>query len=133
MITDPIADLLTRVRNAQRAGHKSVRVRGSKMARSVLEVMKSEGFITYIEDKKDAAGKFDELEVGLKYFQSGDPVMGDIRRISKPGRRQYLPCDQLPQIHCGLGSAIVSTSQGVLSAREAMKRKIGGELLATIA
>lgn len=132
MKTDSIADLLTRVRNAQRAGHKSVRVAKSTLCAKVLEVLKVEGFIDHVETKMDADDKFEELEVFLKYYSSGQPAINMLRRISKPGKRVYAPTTEIPNIEHGLGISIVSTSQGVMSDREARRRKIGGEVLAVI-
>lgn len=132
MITDPIADALTRIRNAQRAGHKSVKIRYSKMNLCLVQVLKNEGFISYFE-KKDAevAGQFD-IEVGLKYFSTGEPLITRIKRVSKPGRRIYSAVEDLPRVDAGLGLTIVSTSEGVMSDRAARQRKIGGEVLALI-
>jgi small subunit ribosomal protein S8 len=132
MITDPIADLLTRIRNGQRAGHKLVRVRKSNMAERILDVLKKEGFIDYFEDRKAEDQAFSEIEVGLKYYGSGDPVISSIDRESRCGLRRYVKVDAIPQIHNGLGIAILSTSKGVLSDRQARKEKVGGELLATV-
>lgn len=132
MIIDPIGDLLTRIRNAQRSGHRAVRVRASKNGKSVLNVLKTEGFIEGFDVRKDAAGKFDEFEVKLKYYSTGDPAITASSRVSKPGRRVYLGVEKLGKVHSGLGISIISTSQGVLSDREARKRKIGGEVLCQI-
>ena len=132
MVTDPIADALTRIRNAQRAAHKSVRVRYSKMNQCLLQVLKDEGFISYFE-KKDAAvaGHYD-IEVGLKYFSTGEPFIVKLDRVSKPGCRVYSSVTDLPRVDAGLGMAIISTSEGVLSDRIARQRKIGGEVLALV-
>ena len=132
MVTDPIADLLTRVRNAQRAGHKSVRVQVSNQSRRVLELLKDEGFISSFEEKPAYEGNFTEYNVVLKYNPMGKPLISLARRVSKPGRRIYSRANELPKVHCGLGIAIISTSQGVLSDREARKRGVGGEVLAHI-
>ena len=132
MITDLLADTLTRVRNAQRVGHKSVQVRASKLAGQVLAVLKSEGFIAYCDHKLDRENKFPVFEVGLKYYSSGDPAIGQLRRMSRPGRRVYAAVDKLPVVARGLGISVLSTSQGVLSDREARKRGIGGEVLALV-
>lgn len=132
MKTDSVADALTRVRNAQRAGHKSVRVRKSELVGRVLEVLKTEGFIDHIDVKKDAENKFDEYEVFLKYYSTGQPAMNILRRVSRPGKRVYSGTTDLPHVEHGLGISIVSTSQGVMSDREARRRKIGGEVLAVI-
>lgn len=132
MITDPVADLLIRIKNAQRARHHTTRIRGSKMAGRVLEVIKNEGFIAGYEKVKDAQDKFDEYEVTLKYFASGEPVLNFAKRVSRPGRRVYKRCGDLQVIKRGLGIAVLSTSQGVVSDSEARSRKLGGEVLAEI-
>lgn len=132
MITDPIADVLTRIRNAQRAGHKTVRIRFSKMAGRILEVLKAEGFIEFYEQKKDAKGKWDEYEAGLKYYENGQPGIKTARRFSTPGRRFYSHVADIPTVECGLGVAIMSTSKGVISDREARRQQVGGEVLALI-
>ena len=132
MIVDPIADLLTRIRNGQMAGHKAVSIRKSKMADRILEVLKGEGFITSFETKKRDGQTFEEIEVDLKYYSSGEPVISSIKRASRCGRRQYVGANDIPQVHCGLGVAILSTSKGVMSDRQARKNSVGGELLATI-
>ena len=132
MSTDPIADMLTRVRNAQRAGHKSVRVPYSKVSQSILEVLKTEGYIEGYELKKETESGFAELDAWLKYYGPHEPLIRSLRRISKPGCRVYRKAGNLPQIAGGLGITIVSTSQGVMSGHEARKRKIGGEVIATV-
>ena len=130
MVTDSIADYLTRIRNAQRAGHKSCIVDGSKMNVSLSAVLKSEGFI--IDYTKVAEATHSTLKIELKYYGDGQPVMQEIKRMSKPGRRSYVRCEEIPQVHNGLGIAILSTSQGIFSDKEARARNIGGELLALI-
>lgn len=132
MVTDPIADLLTRIRNAQRAGHKSVRVEASKMNDRVLRVLKDEGFIAYFETKPGRKQNVNEVEVGLKYFKSGEPLIKLAERVSKPGRRVYAKVKGLPKVDSGLGISIVSTPEGVMSDRKARIRAIGGEVLALI-
>lgn len=133
MVNDFLSDVLTRLRNAQRAGHKTVSLRRSKMAERVLEVLKREGFIDTFERKKKEEGvPGEKLEVYLKYFSSGDPAMGMIRRVSRPGRRVYTPSKDIPRMFAGLGISIISTSQGVMSDREARRRKLGGEVLALV-
>lgn len=143
MITDPVADLITRIRNAQRASHKVVRVRASKMARSVLEVLKQEGWIDTYETRAAAqAGKKikgkkgisfgAEFNVYLKYYSTGMPAISMARRVSTPGCRVYVPSEKVPRVSSGLGTSIISTSQGVMSDREARKRKVGGEVLICI-
>ena len=132
MLTDTLADMLTRIRNAQRIGHRSVKVSKSSLGMAVLSVLKDEGFIELFEVKNDAETSFDYCDVYLKYYSSGQPAMSEIKRMSSPGRRQYVGTEELPKPEGGLGISVVSTSQGVMSDREARKRKIGGELLAVI-
>ncbi|MCB0330169.1 MAG: 30S ribosomal protein S8 [Bdellovibrionales bacterium] len=132
MLTDTLADTLTRIRNAQRAGHKVVRVRSSNMIRSFLKVLQEEGFIEGFEVKKDKDNKFDEVEVGLRYQQNGEPAITDIQKVSKSGRRLYKKGTELPQVEHGLGLAVISTSKGVMADRIARKEKIGGEILAYV-
>lgn len=132
MSNDLVADLLTRIRNAQRAGHKSVKVQVSKFSQQVLSVLKAEGFIDGYETKKAEKESHPSCTVHLKYYDSGEPVIGLAQRVSKSGRRMYAQTTKLPRVQSGLGISIVSTSQGVMSDREAKKRKIGGEVLALI-
>ena len=132
MTTDTIADLLTRIRNAHQGGHRSVTVPVSKASKNVLTVLKQEGFIQDFHVKKEAFGSFDGLDVVLKYYRTGEPAISKARRASTPGRRLYRQSGNIPKIENGLGIAIISTSQGVMSDREARKRKIGGEVLALI-
>ena len=129
MVTDTIADVLTRIRNGQRAKFKSVTIPASRMTGYVLDVLKEEGFIEGVEKTEDGFGKY---EVGLRYYSSGEPVISVAQRVSKSGRRKYFSNGDVPRVFSGLGISIVSTSQGVMSDREARKRKIGGEVLALI-
>lgn len=130
MLIDSIADFLTRIRNAQRAGHKSCLVSGSKMNVSLSSVLKSEGFI--IDYTNEETAKHPTLKIELKYYGDGQPVMREIKRVSTPGRRVYVECEKIPQVHNGLGIAILSTSQGVISDKEARSKNVGGELVALI-
>ena len=137
MSNDLVADLLTRIRNGQIIGRRSVDVRASKLVERVLGVLKSEGFVAGFAPKADegdslsrrstGAGQF--ISVDLKYFPDGQPLISTARRMSRSGRRMYLGCDRLPRVEAGLGMAVVSTSQGVMSDKEARKLNIGGELL----
>lgn len=129
MITDPIADLLTRIRNAQVAGHHTARIRKSKMAERVLKVLQAEGFIGAIETRDEGFG---EYEVNLKYYSEGEPAIRMAKRHSTPGCRKYVGSSDVPRVESGLGIAVLSTSQGVISDREARKQGIGGEVLALI-
>ena len=138
MNTDTIADLLTRLRNAQRAGHATVEIPVSKRVANILELLKTEGYISDFSKtrgnllKKGRSPEIDKYLVNLKYGQDGTPAIRSISRLSKSGRRVYSPSARLPTIQCGLGIAMVSTSQGVMTDREARRRGIGGELLASV-
>ena len=132
MLTDLVADLLTRIRNAQRAGHKIVDVKSSKMTERVLAVLQKEGFIESYEAKPGESLIDAHVTVFLKYYSSGRPMIASAKRMSRPGRRLYSPSEKLPRVHAGLGIAIISTSQGVMSDREALRRKIGGEVIAVV-
>ncbi len=129
-LTDPIADMLTRIRNALRVSRPQVDVSGSKMCAGIAQVLKQEGFIEdfkFIEDNKQGI-----LRVYLKYGPEGQPVINTIKRESRPGLRVYKPVSQLPRVLNGLGIAVVSTSQGIMSDRQCRKANVGGELLATV-
>ena len=131
MINDHISDMITRIRNGQRAGHRSVIVTASKLNKSVLEVLKKEGFIDGFEASKDLDGRT-ALKVSLKYFSSGRPVITRAVRVSRPGCRKYFQMEKLPRVSSGLGVAIVSTSKGVMSDHEARKSRVGGEVIALV-
>lgn len=129
-LSDPIADMLTRVRNALGARHKAVNVRASKICQGICEVLKREGYIDdykRIEDDKQGI-----LRVYLKYGPAGEDIVTEIKRVSKPGRRVYSSVADLPQPLDGLGVAIVSTSKGVLSDRQCRRQKVSGEVLCTV-
>ena len=132
MVNDTIADTLTRIRNAQIAGHKVVKIPQSKASKSILSVLKLEGFIDTFEVGKADGEQFETLTVFLKYYENGTPMISLAKRVSRPGQRQYRGVDTLPKVASGLGISVVSTSQGVMSDREARKKKIGGEVLALI-
>jgi small subunit ribosomal protein S8 len=131
MINDHISDMITRIRNGQRAGHRSVLVTSSKLNKSVLEVLKREGFIDAFEASKDEEGHA-AIKVGLKYFSSGRPVISRAVRVSRPGCRKYFRTEKLPRVSSGLGVAIVSTSKGIMTDHEARKSRVGGEVIALI-
>lgn len=126
MMTDPIADMLTRIRNGQRAGKVSVSMPSSKLKTSIAQVLKDEGYIAEFA-VQDEAGKT-VMNVDLKYYQ-GRPVIEDLKRVSRPGLRIYKANDELPKVQGGLGVAIVSTSKGVMSDRAARAAGEGGEVL----
>lgn len=132
MVTDTVADVLTRIRNAQLAGHKTVAVPLSSMVKRFLAVLASEGFVDEIKESVSTATGFGVLDVGLRYLQDGRPLISKCTRVSKPGRRVYAGCDSLKQRKSGLGIAVVSTSKGVMSDRQAKRLGIGGEVLAII-
>ncbi len=129
-MSDPIADMITRIRNGQRARKSSVSSPASKMRRAVLDVLQKEGFIRGYTSGESADGK-PTFEVELKYSE-GKPVIEEIQRVSRPGRRVYSSVDDLPRIFNGLGISIVSTPRGVLSDIEARKQNVGGEILCRV-
>lgn len=126
MMTDPIADMLTRIRNGQRAGKISVSMPASKLKQSIAQVLKDEGYIADFQ-VSDEAGK-PLMSVELKYYE-GRPVIDNLKRVSRPGLRIYKENDELPKVQGGLGVAIVSTSKGVMSDRAARAAGEGGEVL----
>src|ERR1700692_4600586 len=127
---DPISDLITRIRNAQMRAKSKVSTPGSKMRASVLEVLKNEGYIRGYATVEHTGGR-SELEIELKYFD-GEPVIREISRVSKPGRRVYVSVKNLPRINNGLGVAIVSTPKGVMADHDARDANVGGEILCTV-
>ncbi|HEV7301261.1 MAG TPA: 30S ribosomal protein S8 [Tepidisphaeraceae bacterium] len=128
---DPIADMLTRIRNANRVGRKFVQINKSKICTGIAQVLKDEGYIEEYDVIDD--GMQGTLRVKLKYSLSGDKVIHEIDRQSKPGRRMYRAVEELPKVLNGMGIAIVSTSKGVMSDRKAREANVGGELLCTVA
>ncbi len=130
-VTDPIADLLTRIRNAIRAGHTQVSVGASRMKADILRILKKEGFIQDFASETGANGR-KTLHVYLKYGIDRTPAITALERVSRPGLRRYTPSDKIPRVLGGLGLAILSTSQGVMSDREARKLKTGGEVLCNV-
>ncbi len=129
-LSDPIADMLTRIRNAGRTGKPEVRVRASKICRGVAETLKNEGYIEDYDQIDD--GKQGLIRVQLKYSEDGDFVITEIKRVSKPGRRVYSSVADLPDVLGGLGITIVSTSKGIMSDRNCRKENIGGELICMV-
>ena len=129
-ITDPIADLLTRIRNASTAKHPNVDIPASNMKKAICKILMDEGYVKsvqMIEDKKQGI-----IRVTLKYSESGTPVIAGMRRVSKPGLRIYSSSEDMPKVMRGLGTAIVSTSKGVMTDKAARKENVGGEVLAFI-
>lgn len=129
-MTDPIADMLTRIRNANMVNHESVEIPGSRLKVAIAEILKQEGFIKEYEFKKD--NKQGTIKVFLKYGPNREKVLSGLKRISKPGLRVYAPKDDLPKVLGGLGIAIISTSQGIMTDKTARKAGVGGEVLCYI-
>ena len=129
-ITDTIADLLTRIRNANSAKHDSVDIPASNMKKAICQILVDEGYVknfTVVED-----GKQGIIKVNLKYGEGKSPVINGLRRVSKPGLRVYSSAEELPRVMKGLGVAIISTSKGVMTDRQARKDNLGGEVLAFV-
>ena len=130
VMTDPIADMLTRIRNANMVRHEKLEVPASKIKKEIAELLKREGFIRdveYVEDSKQGI-----IRMFLKYGQNNERVITGLKRISKPGLRVYAKSNEVPRVLNGLGIAIISTSQGVLSDKEARAKQAGGEVLAYV-
>ncbi|AWI10860.1 MULTISPECIES: 30S ribosomal protein S8 [Bacillaceae] len=130
VMTDPIADLLTRIRNANMVRHDSLEVSASKIKKEIAEILKREGFVRdveYIDDNKQGI-----IRIFLKYGPNNERVITGLKRISKPGLRVYAKADEVPKVLNGLGIAIISTSSGVITDKEARARKVGGEVLAYV-
>jgi small subunit ribosomal protein S8 len=126
-MSDPMADMFTRIRNAASARHESVRIPASNSKRAVAGVLREEGFIRDVQEVEDGPRKFLELEI--TYGEDRKALLSGIRRVSRPGLRVYVNKQEIPRVFGGLGVAVMSTSQGVMSGREAWRRKIGGEVL----
>ena len=127
-MSDPIADMLTRIRNANTAKHDTVDIPASKMKLSIAEILLNEGYIEKYDVVED--GAFKTIRVTLKYgADKNEKVISGLKRISKPGQRVYASCEELPKVLGGLGTAIISTNQGVITDKEARKMGVGGEVL----
>jgi small subunit ribosomal protein S8 len=129
-MTDPIADMLTRIRNANMVQHESVEIPGSKVKLAIADILKHEGFIKEYDFKKD--NKQGTIRVYLKYGPNREKVITGLKRISKPGLRVYAQKDQMPKVLGGLGVAVISTSQGIMTDKAARKAGVGGEVLCYI-
>ncbi|GGL63628.1 30S ribosomal protein S8 [Sporolactobacillus putidus] len=130
VMTDPIADMLTRIRNANIVRHEQIELPGSRVKREIAEILKREGFIKdveYVEDNKQGV-----LRLFLKYGGNKERVISGLKRISKPGLRVYAKADEVPKVLGGLGIAIVSTSKGIITDKEARQQQVGGEVLAYV-
>lgn len=130
MMTDPIADMLTRIRNAGQARHIQTRCPSSKLKVAVAKVLSDEGFIGGVEMNPEA--RHPELVIDLRYRDTGKLMIDGIRRISKPGRRVYVGVEEIPKVRNGLGIAVLSTSKGVMCDRDARAAKVGGEVLCEV-
>ena len=129
-ITDPVADYLARIRNAQMAGHRYTDIPASKLKRAITQILAEKGYIRNYLNIDD--GKQGLLRVYLKYDREGTPAIQELKRISKPGLRSYVGSRELPRVRNGLGIAILSTSRGVMTDKEARKINVGGEVLAYV-
>ena len=129
-ITDSVADMLTRIRNANAAKHDSVKIPASNMKKAIAQILVDEGYIKSFTVEED--GKQGMIEVVLKYGPNKAPVITGLKRVSKPGLRIYTDCENMPQVMKGLGIAILSTSKGIMTDKEARKAHVGGEVLAFI-
>ena len=129
-ITDPIADLLTRIRNASQARHETVDVPASNMKKAIAQILVDEGYIKSFTVKED--NKQGVITITLKYTETNAPVITGLRRISKPGLRIYTSCEDMPKAMKGIGTAIISTPKGVMTDKKARKENVGGEVLAFV-
>jgi len=130
MTTDPIADMLTRIRNGQRARHAEAIIPSSKLKLAVAKVMQAHGYVSDVEVEEEGPKRF--LRLGLRYRRDGREMIDGLRRVSKPSRRLYVDADSLPKVRNGLGIAILSTSQGVMTDSDARERNVGGEVLCEV-
>lgn len=129
-ITDPIADLLTRIRNASNARHETVEVPASNMKKAIVQILFEEGYIKKFEVSED--GRQGMIKIWLKYGEGKKQVIAGIKRVSKPGLRVYASCEEMPRVLKGLGVAIVSTSKGIMTDKSARRAHVGGEVLAFV-
>jgi len=133
MTTDPISDMLARIRNASMARHASTCMPASKIKKAIAEILKAEGFIADVRDEAEQEGhKHPQIRVVLKYNRDKDSAFAGMRRVSRPGRRVYVGYESIPRVLSGLGVSILSTSHGVMTDKEARRRKVGGELLCEV-
>ena len=132
MMTDPVADLLSRIRNASMARHELTRVPANKLKKNIALLLKAEGYVADVRQEEWGPQKHQTLTIVLKYGEDRTSAFQGIRRVSRPGRRVYVRHDQIPRVLSGLGISIISTSTGLMSDKEARRRKIGGELLCEV-
>ena len=129
-ITDPIADMLTRIRNANNARHTTVDIPASNMKKAIADILLQEGYVKNVEIIDD--GVQGVIRITLKYAENKQKVLTGLKRVSKPGLRSYASCDELPKVLKGLGIAIISTSKGIMTDKEARRQNVGGEVLAFV-
>ena len=129
MMTDPVSDMLTRIRNASLARHERTRIPASQLKKHIAEILKSEGYIADVRPTEDNPRT---LTIVLKYSRDRASAIDGIRRVSRPGRRVYVRHDRIPRVLSGMGVAILSTSRGILSDKEARRQKVGGELICEV-
>ena len=127
MLTDPIADMLTRIRNANRARHERTEMPTSRLKEEIARILKEEGYISDFRVQK--GDSFDTLVIDLKFGRNRERIITDLKRVSKPGRRVYAGRDRLPKVLGGMGTAILSTSQGLVTSKTAAERGVGGEVI----
>ena len=130
MMTDPVADMLTRIRNAGTAGSNQIRCPASRLKHSVARVLKEAGYLSEVR-LEDESGK-PKLVIGIRFRDDGDPLIDGLRRVSRPSRRIYVGKDKVPKVRNGLGMAVLSTSRGVLSGDNAREAQVGGEVLCEV-
>ncbi len=130
MLTDPIADYLTRVRNALRADHPEVEVPSSRLKKEMTRILVEQGYVNGYEVEPTSVGE--SIKINLKYTEDRDPVINGMKRISRPGRRRYVGGTAVPRVQGGMGTAIISTSVGVMTGHEAKQKGVGGEVVAYI-
>jgi small subunit ribosomal protein S8 len=129
MLTDPVADMLTRIRNANKALHETASMPSSRLKVEIARILKEEGYIKNFKVERAEDAPFDTLVIELKYGRSRERVITDLKRVSKPGRRVYARKDRLPRVLGGMGTAILSTSSGLVTQRTAQERGVGGEVI----
>ena len=130
MLTDPITDYLNRIRNALQADHEQVEIPASRLKREMTRILKEQGYITDFRVEPGRVGEV--IKVRLRYTENRDPVISGMDRVSRPGRRRYVPKDEVPRVFGGMGTTIMSTSSGVMTGHEARQKGVGGEVVAHV-
>ena len=130
MLNDPVSDYLTRVRNALGADHPEVEIPASRLKKEMTRILVEQGYLSGYEVEPTAIGE--SIRIQLKYTEDRDPVISGMKRISRPGRRRYVPSDAVPRVQGGMGTAIISTSAGVMTGHEAKEKGVGGEVVAYV-